>query len=137
VFDKENNMPTPSAGQAVMQDSEKAALNKQLETMFWGLFLIMLGGWALVPEETIPEGAWSIGVGLLMLGLNVTRYFLGIRMSGFTTIVGILLVLGVICGNFLGWKNFNGAFLLILLGLYLVLKPWFDKYKLFGKAEKS
>ena len=130
-------MTTPSGEQVVAQDSEKAALNKRLETTFWGLFLIMLGGWALVPEKTIPEGAWSMGAGLLMLGLNVTRYFMGLRMSGFTTILGILLVLGVICGNFLGWKGFNGAFLLILIGLYLAFKPWLEKNRLFGKAEDS
>lgn len=43
-------------------DSEKAALNKRLETLFWGLFLIMLGGSAFIPEETAPKGLWSIGV---------------------------------------------------------------------------
>ncbi|MBN2115835.1 MAG: hypothetical protein JW730_04655 [Anaerolineales bacterium] len=130
-------MTTQDAEQVVVQDPEKVALNKRLETSFWGLFLIMLGGWALVPEETIPEGAWSIGVGLLMLGLNMTRYFCGIRMSGFTTILGILLVVGVICGDWLDWGDLNGAFLLIILGLYLVLKPWFEKRRLFGKAEES
>ncbi len=119
-----------------IQDPEKAALNKRLETTFWGLFLIMLGGWALIPAATIPKGAWSIGVGFLMLGLNATRYFSGIRMSGFTTVLGILAVLGGI-GDMLGWADFNGAFLLIILGAYLILKPWFDKQKLFGKAEEN
>ncbi len=119
-----------------VQDPEKAALNKRLETTFWGLFLIMLGGWALVPAATIPKGAWSIGVGLLMLGLNTTRYFSGIRMSGFTTVLGILAVLGGI-GDMLGWADLNGAFLLIILGAYLILKPWFERQRLFGKAEES
>lgn len=117
-------------------DPEKAALNKRLETVFWGLFLIMLGGWALVPGETIPKGAWSIGVGLLMLGLNATRYFSGIRMSGFTTLLGILALLGGIA-EYLGWKSLDGAWILIILGAYLILKPWFEKQRLFGKAEES
>jgi hypothetical protein len=117
-------------------DPEKAALNKQLETAFWGLFLIMLGGWALVPGETIPKGAWSIGVGLLMLGLNVARYLNKIRMSGFTTILGILSLLGGIA-EFLGWKSLDGALILIILGAYLILKPWVEKQGLFGKAEQS
>ena len=129
-------MTTQDSKQVMVQDSEKAALNKRLETMFWGLFLIMLGGWALIPEETIPKGAWSIGVGLLMLGLNATRYFSGIRMSGFTTVLGILALIGGV-GDMLGWADLNGAFLLIILGVYLILKPWFDKNKLFGKAEES
>jgi hypothetical protein len=37
----------------------------------------------------------------------------------------------------LGWADLNGAFLLIILGVYLVLKPWFEKNRLFGKAEES
>lgn len=117
-------------------DPEKAALNKRLETVFWGLFLIMLGGWALVPSETIPKGAWSIGVGLLMLGLNAVRYLNQIRMSGFTTLLGILALLGGI-GDMIGWADLNGAILLIILGAYLILKPWFEEKKLFGKAEHS
>jgi hypothetical protein len=117
-------------------DPEKAALNKRLETVFWGLFLIMLGGWALVPGEMIPKGAWSIGVGLLMLGLNATRYFNGIRMSGFTTILGILALTGGIAEYF-GWRSLDGAWILIILGAYLILKPWFETRKLFGKAEES
>ena len=117
-------------------DPEKAALNKRLETTFWGLFLIMLGGWALIPAETIPKGAWSIGVGLLLLGLNAARYLNGIRMSGFTTFLGILALVGGI-GDMLGWADLNGAFILIVLGAYLILKPWFEKQKLFGKAEEA
>jgi hypothetical protein len=115
---------------------EKVALNKRLETMFWGIFLIMLGGWGLIPDEVIPKGAWSIGVGLLLLGLNLVRYLNGIRMSGFTTILGILALLGGI-GDMLGWADLNGAVLLIILGAYLILKPWFEERKLFGKAEHS
>ena len=117
-------------------DPDKVALNKRLETIFWGLFLIMLGGWALIPGETIPKGAWSIGVGFLLLSLNAVRYFNKIRMSSFTTVLGILAILGGI-GDMLGWADLNGAILLIILGAYLILKPWFEERKLFGKAEKG
>lgn len=117
-------------------EPQKAALNKRLETIFWGLFLIMLGGWSLIPDETIPKGAWSIGVGLLFLGLNAVRYLNGIRMSGFTTVLGILSVVGGI-GDMLGWADLDGAILLIVLGAYLILKPWFEEKKIFGKAEQG
>ncbi len=121
---------------ATAVDPEKAALNKRLETIFWGLFLIMLGGWALIPSATVPKGAWSVAVGFLLLGLNAVRYFSKIRMSGFTTVLGILAILGGI-GDMLGWADLDGAFLLIILGAYLILKPWFEERKLFGKAEKG
>jgi len=116
-------------------DEEKAALNKRLETMGWGMFLIMLGGFMFVPEEIIKGGWWSIGVGLIFLGLNAARYFNGLRMSGFTTFLGIVSVLGGIL-DLIGLEGINGAVLLIVLGGYLVLKPYFDKRQLFGKAEE-
>jgi hypothetical protein len=111
-------------------------LNKRLETIAWGLFLIMLGGFMLIPETTIKKGFWSIGVGLIMLGLNAVRYTYKIKMSGFTTILGILsLVAGVL--ELLGVMGMEGAFLLIILGAYLLVRPWLEGKKLFGKAEES
>ena len=118
------------------QDPEKIALNKRLESVAWGLFLVMLGGFALVPDDTIPKGVWSIGIGVIMLGLNIARSLYKIRMSGFTTVLGILSLIGGIV-ELLGTSSLDGALLLIILGAYLILKPWFDKHKLFGKAEDA
>ena len=119
----------------VVKDPEKAALNKRFESVGWGLFLIMLGGFALVPDAMIPKGIWSIGIGVIMLGLNAARYFYKIRMSGFTTVLGIIALLGGIA-ELMGMTSLEGAFLLIILGAYLLLKPWFEKHQLFGKAEQ-
>lgn len=118
------------------QDTEKIKLNKRLETMGWGLFLIMLGGFALVPYELVQKGVWSIGIGVIMLGLNATRYFYGIKMSGFTTFLGIVSLLSGVT-QLLGINTIDGPILLIVLGAYLILKPWFEKNKIFGKAEES
>ena len=120
----------------VTVDPDKAALNKRLETMAWGLFLVMLGGFMFVPHEIIRGGWWSIGVGLIFLGLNAARYFNGLRMSGFTAFLGILSIIGGIF-DLVGMESVNGAVLLIVLGGYLILKPYFDKRQLFGKAEQS
>jgi len=117
-------------------DPEKAALNRRLETIGWGCFLVMFGGFLLVPNTVIAKGIWSIGVGVIMLGLNAARYLYHIRMSGFTTVLGIVSVLGGIA-QLLGWEEIGGAFLLIVLGAFLLLKPWFDKRQLFGKAEEA
>ena len=130
----EEKMEEEASKPAPVIDLAKEALNKKLETVFWGLFLIMLGGWTFVPKETISKGWWSIAVGLLFLGLNAARYFNGLRMSGFTTFLGILSVLGGI-GELMGWADLGGAVFLIVLGAALILKPYFDKHRLFGKAE--
>jgi hypothetical protein len=117
-------------------DPAKAALNKRMETMAWGAFLVMLGGFMFVPNEIVKGGWWSIGVGLIFLGLNAARYFNGLRMSGFTTFLGILSVIGGVL-DLAGMAGVNGAVLLIVLGSYLILKPYFEKRQLFGKAEQS
>lgn len=116
-------------------DPEKTALNKRLETMTWGAFLIMLGGFMFVPNEIVKGGWWSIGVGLIFLGLNAARYFNGLRMSGFTTFLGILSVAGGVL-DLIGLEGVSAAVLLLVLGAYLILKPWFEKQRLFGKAEQ-
>jgi hypothetical protein len=116
--------------------SDQAILNKRLETIGWGLFLIMLGGFALVPHEVVAKGLWSIGVGVIMLGLNVTRYFSKIKMSGFTTFLGILSLLSGVT-QLMGMHNLDAPILLVILGAYLIVKPWFEKRNLFGKAEES
>jgi len=95
--------------------------------MFWG---------ASAPNNPIRDGLWSIAVGLILLGLNVARYFRQIKMSGFTTVLGVISVVGGIVQLF-GVKDLEGAFLLIILGAYLILKPWFDQRQLFGKAEEK
>jgi hypothetical protein len=129
-------MVAQEAGPEPILDEAKAALNKRLEAIGWGLFLIMLGGFMFVSGEVVARGFWSIGVGVIMLGLNVARYLNKIKMSGFTTALGILAILSGVL-QLLGMETLEGALLLIILGAYLILKPWFDRHQLFGKAEDS
>jgi hypothetical protein len=127
---------TAQEAQPRIVDEGKVALNKRLETIGWGCFLVMLGGFMFVPRTTMAKGSWSIGVGVIMLGLNVARYFYRIKMSGFTTFLGVIsLISGVL--QLFGMRTLEGAILLIILGSYLLVKPWFDKRQLFGKAEEG
>ncbi|MGD2104731.1 MAG: hypothetical protein PVJ55_06430 [Anaerolineae bacterium] len=50
----EQESPRPAEPRTV--DEEKVVLNKRLETIGWGCFLIMLGGFALVPGDIVPKG---------------------------------------------------------------------------------
>ena len=128
--------PEPTeAKPAPVVDPDKAALNKRMEAVAWGLFLIMLGGSLLVGREVVPKGVWTIGVGLIMLGLNLARYLNQIKMSGFTVFLGIVAIIGGIL-ELTGMERIEGAILLIVLGAYVLLKPWFDRRALFGSAEE-
>jgi hypothetical protein len=124
-----DEVPPPDA-------SDKAQLNKALERMGWGAFLIMLGGFALVPDDVAPKGLWSIGLGVIWLGLNAARYNKGIRMSGFTTFLGLVcLVSGLL--ELIGLEEVGGAIFLIALGTFVIARPWIERRDLFGKAEES
>jgi Na+/H+ antiporter NhaB len=68
---------------------QDGTLGQQLERIGWALFLIMIGGLALLPSGWVPAGAWLVGVGLIMVGMNVVRHLKGIRVSGFTTLLGV------------------------------------------------
>jgi hypothetical protein len=118
------------------QIADKAALNKRLEGIAWGLFLIMAGGFGLIPDEIIPKGTWSIGIGLIMLGLNAARYYYHIRLSGFTTFLGIIAIISGVL-ELMGMNSLEGGVFLIILGAYLIVKPWFDRKQVFGKAEQE
>lgn len=114
-----------SRAEGVPQTAERD-LGKRLETTCWGLFLIMIGGIWLVPGEQVPEGTWLIGTGLIMLGLNIARYGNGIKMSGFTVVLGTLALLSGV-GDFLAIDLPLLAILLILLGSKLLLEPLLEK----------
>jgi len=62
--------------------------NRSLDTIAWGAFFIWWGITELF--GSLPEGVGAIGVGLILLGLNLVRSMKGIPTSGFTTILGIL-----------------------------------------------
>ena len=100
---------------------DKQALNKRLETIGWGLFLIMVGGMAFVPKTVVREGIWSIGVGLILLGLNAARYYFKIKMSTGTIILGIIaLASGV--GDLIGVELPILEILLIVAGISIIYK---------------
>ena len=108
------------------QDQQKIFLHKRLESVSWGLFLIMIGGLWLLPDEKIPDGTWLIGVGLILIGLNIARHLYGIKISGFTVFLGIIaLSIGV--GDLFGVDMPIFPILIILWGLSVVLEPFFKK----------
>jgi hypothetical protein len=101
------------------QSTTRPALDRRLEGIGWALFLIMIGGIGLIPN--VPQGAWLVGTGLIMLGLNLARYLSGIRMSNFTVILGLLaLLLGV--GGMTGINLPFFPILLFLIGADILVK---------------
>ena len=101
-------------------------LNRRIEEVGWALFLLMIGVIWFLPEENIPPDSWLIGSGLIMLGVNFVRYFWGIKMSGFTTFLGILALVAGLSG-ILNFKLPIFAALFIIFGASLLMRALFKK----------
>ncbi len=70
-------------------------VNHSFEAVAWGALFIWWGITSMV--KFLPEGTGAIGIGLILLGLNIARRSNGIATSGFSTTIGILaLVWGVL-----------------------------------------
>ena len=121
-------MTTPEESTPVppTEEQEKSALNKRLENASWGLFLVMLGCLWLVPDEQVPDDAWLLGAGVILLGLNALRYINHIRPSGFTTALGAIGVLLGVSG-LLGVELPVFPIVIILVGLSMVIGPLLRK----------
>lgn len=96
--------------------------NQKLEKMAWGAFLILIGALAFVPIKFIPAGSMLVGTGLILLGLNLTRFVQRLPTSLFTIFLGIAAITG-------GLNEYlNVAFpifpiLIILIGITMLIKP--------------
>jgi hypothetical protein len=108
----------------------KKSLNCTFETLAWGALFIWWGLTELIPS--LPAGAGMIGIGLILLGLNLARITKGISVSGFSITLGFLACLwgGLELAGALLRMPFDipvFAFLLIVLGAFVIV-PELTKY---------
>ena len=104
-----------------MENTRKS--NIDLEAIAWGAIFILWGITGMIPS--LPEGIGTIGIGLILLGLNLARLWNGQPISGFTTTLGILAILmgGLEMARPLLHLSFElpiFAILLLTLGLILL-----------------
>ncbi len=99
--------------------------NRNFEAIAWGALLIWWGITELI--ASLPEGTGAIGIGLILIGVNIARSINGIPVSRFSVTLGILALvwgglemLGVLLS--LPFELPVFAIILIVLGL-LVLAP--------------
>jgi hypothetical protein len=74
-----------------MENTRK--FNTVLETIAWGALFLL---WGITEMFTsLPDGTGALGVGVILVGLNLVLLWKGLPMNGFTGTMGILaLVLG-------------------------------------------
>jgi hypothetical protein len=63
-------------------------LNRNFEAIAWGALLIWWGITELIPS--MPDGSGPIGIGLILIGVNIARSLNGVPISRFSITLGIL-----------------------------------------------
>ena len=72
-----------------MENTRK--LNPDLGTIAWGALFILWGITEMIPS--LPEGTGAIGIGIILIGLNLARLWKRESIGGFTTTFGLLSLL--------------------------------------------
>ena len=94
---------------------------RTLTTVAWGLFFILVGGaWLYGETYRVDMGTIiAIGVGLILVGLNLARSSIGVKMSKFSLGIGVLaLLIGL--ARYYGMKLDILPLIIILIGLFII-----------------
>jgi len=103
-----------------INDPKKKALLDKINGIAFALFIVMIGGLLLAPEGMLPESSWLIGVGLIMIGGNITRRLNGIVLCPCSAVLGILLLIAGIVGLY-GVSLPVFPILLVIIGVSIIL----------------
>ena len=98
---------------------------RKLDAFGWGLFLIWLGIVLLAKAQTSVA---LLGIGIIMLGVQLARVVLKLRIEGFWFVAGLLFIIGAL------WQLANTRIplvpiLLIAAGVALILTRFLPRQK--------
>ena len=79
------------AAEKIADPKQKALLTK-INRLALAAFLVMIGVLFLLPEGALPESSWVIGLGLILIAGNITRYLYGLGLCPCFTVLGVILV---------------------------------------------
>lgn len=68
--------------------ANRKTLDRRYEAIAWGIGFVWVGIYSLIPGNQNSIGV--LGIGLILLGLNLARYLSRIPTNGFTVLIGAL-----------------------------------------------
>lgn len=101
-------------------------LERRFNDIGWGLLLMLTGAVWLLPPANVPSGAWLFGVAVILLAVNLARYFKHIAVSGFSVALGVAALVAAVSQV---WRTDPPlvAIFLLIIGASLVVKPLLTK----------
>jgi hypothetical protein len=95
--------------------------NKVLNAIAWGAFALILGaGWLFSIAYQTETGIYiALGVGAILIALNLARFGVGINISKFSLFIG-MLALALSGSGILGYAMPLVPTVIVLVGLFVV-----------------
>jgi hypothetical protein len=95
--------------------------NRILNCLAWGFFFILLGlVWFASTVHAIDTGVYvAVGVGIILIAINLARLGFGIRISKFSLFIGVLaFALGA--AGLIGYSLELVPTIIVLIGLFVI-----------------
>lgn len=118
-------METKKIEEKELKKDDIKNLNERYGTFAWGIFFILTGIIIFIPGDQNNE--FLVGIGIILLGLNLVRYIYKIPTNIMTIIFGMMsLVLGIVplLRRVLNFPKFEVdlfPILLVIIGLYFLV----------------
>ena len=101
--------------------TEKTQTNKVLDAIAWGVFVVLLGvGWIASAYYKMDTGIYvALGVGAILIALNLARKTVRIAISKFSLFIGVL-ALALSGAGIVGFAMPFIPTVIVLVGLFIV-----------------
>jgi hypothetical protein len=92
-------------------------LSDRIDLFGWGVLLLAVGAVALLP--VLPDWAWLVTAGVVMLAFNAVRVWLHLAIHGLTVVVGIVALATGVCSA-AGLETSVWPIVLVVLGVTFI-----------------
>jgi hypothetical protein len=105
----------------VKKMNENSITNKVLDAIAWGVFIVLLGaGWITSTYYQMDTGiSVALGVGVILIALNLARKTARIAISKFSLFIGVL-ALALSGAGIVGFAMPFIPTVIVLVGLFIV-----------------
>jgi hypothetical protein len=112
-----NERTAVTSGRTIAQ---KEQLEERIEALAWGLILIVSGAALSLPGWKVPVGGWLAAMGVILIGLNLARRWMGVETGRCTTLLGVAALTGGVA-VFLGLGLLVFPLMMVLAGGWIIV----------------